>query len=250
MLSAQFDIPKLAASVKRAGKAFGDTSRTAIARVGVQVCRELAVSAQVFGKGGARKKQESAILSGIHGAIVEVSDKQFRALVSGKQKMAKIRNRWVEVDKSRLLGDVETAMKWVDSHRDAKGRAERMPQDTIGIAPKSIVAKVRRARFQRAGIAKGGFIGAGVAIARHQKGANRINIGKNFLGYAQKHAEMGNAQATGSMFRPIAKLINRSRHSGSGYVLPDAEKRKAIGFGFKKTIAWYKRATKTAIDKS
>lgn len=250
MLTAKFDIAKLASSVKRAGKAFGDTSRTAIARVGVQVCRELAVSTQVYGKGPARKKQEAAILAGIYGTIVEVTDRQFRAMVSGKQKTAKIRNRWVEVDHSRLLGDVETAMKWIDSHRDSKGRAERMPPDTIGVAPKSVLQKVRRARFQRAGIAKGGFIGAGIAIARYQKGANRINIGKNFLGYAQKHAGRGTAQATGSMFRPIAKLINMSRHSGSGYVLTDAEKRKAIGYGFKKTLTWYRRATKTAIDKS
>lgn len=250
MITAQFDLAKLASSVKRAGKAFGDTSRTAIARVGVQVCRELAVSTQVYGKAGAKKKQENAILAGIYGTIVEVSEKQFRSLVSGKQKMAKIRNRWVEVDKSRLIGDVETAMKWIDSHRDAMGRAERMPQDSIGIAPKSVVSKVRRARFQRAGMAKGGFIGAGVAIARHQKGASRINIGKNFLGYAQKHADMGTAQATGSMFEPVAKLMNKSRHSGSGHVLTEAEKRKAIGFGFKKTLAWYRHAAKAAIDKS
>jgi hypothetical protein len=65
MLTAKFDLPKLAASVKKAGKAFGDTNRTAIARVGVQICRELAVSTQVYGKGGAKKKQQNAMLLGI-----------------------------------------------------------------------------------------------------------------------------------------------------------------------------------------
>ncbi len=250
MLTAKFDIAKLASSVKRAGKAFGDTSRTAIARVGVQICRELAVSTQVYGKGGAKKKQQDAIEAGIHGTICTISEKQFRDLVSGKQNRAKIRNRWVEVEASRLLRDPDSTMKWIDEHRGEHGHAERMTQDTIGIASKSTVAKVRRLRFLRAGIAKGGFIGAGVAIARHQKGANRIAIGKNFLGYAQKHAEKGTAQATGSPFKPIAKLINRSRHSGSGYVLSDAEKSKAIGYGFKKTLAWYRHAAKKAIDQS
>jgi hypothetical protein len=250
MLTAKFDIAKLAASIKKAGKAFGDTNRTAIARVGVQVCRELAVSTQVYGKGGAKKKQQTAIESGINATIATVSEKQFRDLVSGRQNRAKIRNRWVEVEPSRLLRDPDSAMKWIDEHRGAKGHAERMPQDTIGIASKSTMTKVRRLRFLRAGIAKGGFIGAGMAIARHQRGANRIAIGQNFLGYAQKHAERGTARATGSPFKPIAKLINRSRHSGSGYVLSDAEKSKAVGFGFKKTLAWYRHAAKRAIDQS
>ena len=247
MIDARFDLARLTASVRRAGRAFGDTNRGAIARVGVQVCRELAVSTQVFGKSGAKKKQESAIMAGITGTIVTVSEKQFRDLVSGRQRRAKIRNRWVDVDASRLLRNVDSAMKWIDEHRGANGRAERMPQDTIGISSKSILAKVRRARFLRAGIAKGGFIGAGMAIARHQRGGNRIAIGRNFLGYAQKHADKGTAQATGSPFRPIAKLINKSRHSGSGYVLSDAEKSKAVGYGFRKTLNWYRQATHRAI---
>lgn len=248
MLTATFDLQKLANSVKKAGKAFGDTNRSAIARVGVQVCRELAVSTQVYGKGGAKKKQQSAIDAGINGTICTVSDKQFRQLVSGKQKRAKIRNRWITVEPSRLLRDVDAANKWIDSHRGQYGHAERMPQDEIGIAAKSTVTAVRRARFLRAGIAKGGFIGAGMAIAKHQKGANRIAIGKNFLGYAQKHASRGSAQATGSPFQPIAKLVNRSRHSGSGYVLSEAEKAKAIAYGFKKTLSWYRHAAKQALD--
>lgn len=250
MIRADIDLQRLADSVRRAGRAFGDTSRTAICRVGVQVCRELAVSTQVYGKGGAKRKQEKAIEAGVRGTIASVSEKQFRDLVSGRVTTAKIRNRWVTVDSSRLLSSVEAAMKWVDSHRDEKGRAERMPQGTIGVAPKSVVNKVIRARKVRAGIAKGGFIGAGVAIARRQRGANRLTIGRNFLGYAQKHADMGTAQATGSTFRPIAKLINKSRHSGSGYVLSESEKSKAIIFGFRKTITWYRKAARDAVNNS
>ena len=108
--------------------------------------------------------------------------------------------------------------------------------------------KLRKLRFQRAGMAKGGFIGAGVAIARHQRGANRLAIGRNFLGYAQRHAEKGTARATGSPFSPIAMLINKTRHSATGYVLADREKSKAIAFGFRKTLSWYRAATRRALD--
>ena len=248
MIEAKFDLIQLARSLTKAGKLFGDTTKGAVARWGVQTCRELAVSTQVFGKGGAKKKQVAAIHAGVTGAIAEVTERQFRELQSGKKKTAKIRNRWVQVEQSRLLADVDAAMKWIEDHRDSKGRTARLPQDEIGIAPKGIVAKVRKLRAERAGAAKGPWLGAGVDIARRQTGTDRINIGKNFLGYAQKHSARGSATATANPFRPIASLKNGAKHSGSSYVLSEKEKRKAILFGARKTLSWYKHATKRKLD--
>lgn len=248
MIKAEFDMPKLIGSLKKASKAFGDTNKNAIARWGVQTCRELAVSTQVYGKGGARKKQVNAIEKGVNGVIASVSDKQFRTLLSGKVKRAKIRNRWVEVTQERLIPDEGKAMEWIESHRDEKGRTPRLDQFQIGIAPQSVVRKVVRMRSVRAGIAKGAWLGAGAEIAKRQKGAQKINIGRNFLGYAQKHAERGDARATADPFNPIAFLRNNSAHSGSDYVLSQKEKDKAVGFGLRKTINWYRMAAKKALD--
>jgi hypothetical protein len=250
MIKAEFDIPKLTNSLKRAAKAFGDTNKTGVARLGVQVCREVAVSTQVHGKSGAKKKQENAIEKGVNAVIAIVTDKEFRLLQSGKRKNAKIRNRWVQVETARLLPDVERCHEWIESHRGPKGHTPRLDQFNIGVAPKSVVLKVIRARKARAGIAKGGWIGAGMAIARKQTGAQRINIGRNFLGYAQKHSSRGRARATADPFNPIAYLINESRHTSSGYVMRPADTERALGFGLRKTIAWYRHAAKKAIDQS
>lgn len=248
MIEAEFDIPKLIRSLKKSSKAFGDTNKTAIARWGVQTCRELAVSTQVYGKAGAKKKQINAIESGMNAVIASVTDKQFRLLISGKVKKAKIRNRWVDVTQERLLSDEGKAMDWIQSHRNEKGRTQRLDQFSIGIAPQSVVRKVIRIRSVRAGIAKGAWLGAGVEIAKKQTGAQRISIGKNFFGYAQKHASRGEAKATTNPFNPIASLINKAAHSASPYVLSQKEKEKSVGFGLRKTITWYRMAARKALD--
>lgn len=249
MIKAEFDMPKLIGSLKKASKAFGDTNKNAIARWGVQTCRELAVSTQVHGKGGKpRKKQIGAIETGVNAVIASVSDKQFRTLLSGKVKRAKIRNRWVEVTQERLIPDEGKAMEWIESHRSEKGRTPRLDQFSIGIAPQSVVRKVVRIRSARAGIAKGAWLGAGAKIANRQKGAQKINIGQNLLSYAQKHAARGDARATSDPFNPIAFLENKSAHSGTDHVLSQKEKDKAVGFGLRKTINWYRMAAKKALD--
>ena len=248
MIKAEFDMPKLILSLKKASKAFGDTNKNAIARWGVQTCRELAVSTQVFGKSGAKKKQVNAIANGVNGVIASVPEKLFRQMLSGKVKTAKIRNRFVAITSERLLSDESKCMSWVEENRGENGRTPRLDQFKIGIAPAGVVKKVIKNRSARAGIAKGAWLGAGVDIARKQKGAQRINIGKNFLGYAQKHSARGSASTTMDPFNPIAFLKNKSRHSASGYVLSEQEKAKAVGFGLRKTISWYRVAAKTALD--
>ena len=155
----------------------------------------------------------------------------------------------MKVSAERLLATAQEADSWIDRHRGEHGHTERLDQNTIGIAPKSVVLAVKRLRREKAGMAKGAWLGAGVDIARYQSGTERISIGKNFLGYAQKHARRGTAKSSGNGFKPFATLSNRARHSGSGYVLSQSEKSKAIGFGARKTIAWYRRAAKKALDK-
>ena len=103
-------------------------------------------------------------------------------------------------------------------------------------------------RYKRAGMAKGGWVGAGQEIAKAQKGASQDRIGVNFLKYAQKHSHFGSAVAPQSGFSPRSKLTNKVGHSGERHVLARGAFDKASAWGLRKTIRWYKEALK-AIDK-
>jgi hypothetical protein len=103
-------------------------------------------------------------------------------------------------------------------------------------------------RFKKAGMAKGGWLGAGQTIARAQTGQGRINIGRNFLGYAQKHERFGTAKKPLNPFKPTTELRNAVRHTASPDVVSPVAKQKATAWGLTKTIQWYRKAAKNALD--
>ena len=225
-MKATLDMPRLQRSLKRFAKDFGDTNAQAIARWGVQTCRELAASTQVFGRSAAsKKKQWNSIEAGIRTVVLVVRTKDTN-------------NRNV-----RVLRNAQEASEWVDSCRKGrKGRTRRIPTHEKPFITEDLLIKTVKHRQKLAGIAKGGWIGAGQDIARAQKGADRINIGKNFLGYAQKHSRFGTSRHPRAGWKPSATISNRSAHSSSSYVLSKSEGNQAVGWGLKKTITWYRAA--------
>lgn len=247
MVKGEFDMPKLLRSLKKASKGFGDTNKTAIARWGVQSSREMAVSSQAFGRSGTRKKQINSIDAGINTTIAEVSDKQFEMLRT--KGGVRINGRWVVVTAERMLASADECHKWINSNRGSHGRTRKLSPQEKAVASKTTLRAVRRERHALAGIAKEGWLDAGQAIATKQKGANKINIGRNFLGYAQRSAVRGSAKTSVDPFNPVATLRNHMRHSSSPHVLRDSEIKKAVGFGLRKTLTWYRRAAKQALDK-
>lgn len=247
MVHAEFDIIKLARSIIKAGKAFGDTNRGAVARWGVQTCRELAVSTQAYGKSGTKKKQQFAIEADARRVIWPVdSVKPSRTGRTVRYSFEGKSGNWAQ---SRFLKDEAAVNDWIEMNRTRRrARTAKLPFSELAICTIDVFNKAMKGRFARAGMAKGGWLGAGADIAKRQTGTDRINIGKNFLGYAQKHSAKGSATATANPFRPIASLKNGAKHSGSSYVLSEKEKRKAILFGARKTLSWYKHATKRKLD--
>lgn len=248
VITADFDMPKLARSMKRAAKAFGDTNVQATARWSVQTGRELAVSTQAYGRTGTKQKQQFAIEADARRvvwpvAIVSISGKTATFLHDGA------RRTWPA---SRVLRDEQAVHDWIEMHRTRRrSRTSKLPFQELAICDVRVFRAAMKTRFALAGTAKGGWLGASNKAATFQKGAQRITIGKNFLGYAQKHARRGTARLDkGLVFRPIATLSNRARHVSSDYVLSKSEIAKAIGFGARKTIAWYRRAAKAALDKA
>jgi len=223
MIKASIDRPKLERSLKRFARDFGDSNAQAIARWGVQTCRELAGSTQVFGKtASAKKKQWNSIEAGIN-TIVKVIDKP------GKRT-------------ANILTSVSEVSDWIDSNRNNRGRTRAVPIEQRPYVTAALLKKTITERRKLAGIAKGGWIGAGQDIAMTQKGSDRMSIGRNFLGYTQRHSRFGSSTRPRSGWKPSALLSNRSRHSGASNVLKKNHARGAIEWSLKKTIQWYRAA--------
>ncbi len=223
MITGSVDRQKLERSLKRFAKDFGDTTAQAIARWGVQTCRELAGSTQVFGRTAAAKK------------------KQWNSIEGGSRTVLNI-VKSVGKRKSRVLTSVQAVSEWIDSNRRSRGRTRAVPVDQRPFITEKLYNDTIKSRRIAAGIAKGGWLGAGQSIASAQTGTDRINIGKNFLGYAQRHSRFGNSTRPQSGWSPSAKLNNTARHSGEQNVLKSSDADKAINWGLKKTITWYRSA--------
>ena len=225
MTKAKFDLPRMERSLKRFARDFGDNNAQAIARWGVQTCRELAGSSQVFGKTAKAKTQQwNSIEAGMN-TIINIIDRPGRRTV-------------------RLLTSVAEVSGWIDSNRGKRGRTRSVPIEQRPFVTAALVRRTLLARRKRAGIAKGGWLGAGQDIAQAQKGTDRISIGKNFLGYAQKHSKYGNATRPREGWSSFALLSNRAGHSASSHVLKRSHAQSAIDWGLKKTITWYRSALK------
>lgn len=223
MITASIDRPRLERSLKRFAKDFGDTTAQAICRWGVQTCRELAGSTQAFGKSSeAKKKQWNSIEAGMNSVLSIVPKSERRS--------------------SRLMSSPSEVHAWIDSQQNSKGRTKKLPIEQRAFVTADLFQNVLKERQKLAGMAKGGWLGAGQQIATAQRGTDRINIGKNFLGYAQKHGRFGSARKPVAGWKPTAEITNRVRHSADSGVLSPAQSKQAIEWGLKKTITWYRAA--------
>jgi hypothetical protein len=234
MITAEVDMAKLQRSLRSAAKGFGESSKQAVIRWGVQTAREMAVETQVWGKSKTKGKQEGAMLADAFKVLAVIDGKRFR-------KSAKRRKR--------ELVTVEEINAWIDENQNpATGRTRKLPIEERKEVTEANFKKAMRARFKRAGMAKGGWLGAGQEIARAQTGQGRINIGRNFLGYAQKHSKFGSAKKPINPFKPITELRNTVRHSSASDVLGSGASQNAIIFGLRKTTQWYRKAAKASLD--
>jgi hypothetical protein len=231
VVTAKFDIPKLEKSLKKAAKKFGDTTAQAVTRWGIQVCRELAVSTQVYGKSKTRDKQISAIIADAYNVLLvtdgNVGSRNKRGLFSPEEV-----NDWIDLNRTRR-----------------RARTAKLPHSERKYCTRTVFDAAIKIRSVRAGMAKGGWLGVGMDLAKGQTGAQRINIGKNFLGYAQKHSAFGEGNPARTGWTPRAVLHNQSAHSASNYVLSNSEREKAIGWGLKKTLTWYRTALRKSLEK-
>jgi len=218
-IRATVDVAKLERSIKKYAKAFGESSAQAVTRWSVQTSRELAKYSQPF-KGG-MKAHRSSMWKDALNCVIPIEGKTPKGAAALKSPLQ--------------------IMEWIDSNRIRRGR--RVPKLPIGQRKKCSMANLKKAitiKAKRAGLAKGGWIGAGDQIAKNQTGSNKFSIGSNFLKYAHKHSYIGTAKAPQNGFRPTAEITNQARHSSNDYVLRSNQIQKAIADGRKKCLNFYR----------
>jgi hypothetical protein len=226
MVKVQIDEAQLLRSLKRAAKVFGDDSAQATIRWGVSTARELAKSTQAFGDGGKPEKMQ-------RGAILK-----------------DMRNTLTVTTRKGAEDNPKRVFEFMDGqHGRNTKRTKKMPPDMKLRITKEAFAAVIREKMKRAGMAKGGWIGAGNELARHQTGSGKFTIGAGFIRYAQKHSAFGKARAARSGFHPQSIITNSVRHSAWRRVMTDRRANSAIWWGLKKTIKWYEKAATKSLSK-
>jgi hypothetical protein len=247
MIKAEVDMAKLQRSLRSAAKGFGESSKQAVIRWGVQTAREMAVETQVWGKSKTKGKQEGAMLADAYKCILVVDNILKASERNGWFSLNQGKFQYWEDD--RVLKTAEQINDWIEINRmRKKGRTSKLAWINRKVAHRDAFKKAMRMRFKLSGMAKGGWLGAGQEIARAQTGQGRINIGRNFLGYAQKHSKFGSAKKPINPFKPITELRNTVRHSSASDVLGSGASQKAIIFGLRKTTQWYRKAAKASLD--
>jgi hypothetical protein len=239
-------MPKLERTLRHFAKDFGETSAQAVVRWSVQTCRELAVETQAWGKSGTKKKQIDAIISDAYHVMLvaetaKKTPKGYRCTNSS--------GTFYTSDR-KFLNDAAGVNNWIELNRTRRRArtAHLSPQDRM-VCTRRVFNQAIKLRSKRAGMAKGGWLVAGQEIARAQVGQDKIAIGKNFLGYAQKAgAGFGSARKPESGFNPAAFVTNKVSHVSSSHVMKPSAYDKALGFGLKKTLNWYRKAV-NALDK-
>jgi len=258
VVTGKIDIQKLERSVRRYGKLYGDTTAQAVIRWSIQSCRELAVETQAWGRKGKankiageanspRQAQIGAMIVDAPNVLMVVDS--LNPTSGGRTMRATNQGRSYNVQISRILMNESAVNDWIELNRTRRrARTAKLPVEERRFCTAATFKKAMKTRAIAAGMAKGGWIGAGNDIARAQQGPGKMTIGVNFLKYAQKHAHFGKSAAPAPGWTPKSRLTNSVRHTADRHVMGGDAFDKAQKYGLSKTLRWYKEALK-AIDK-
>jgi len=251
-LKATVDTRDLMRQINRRAKQFGESNQTAVARWGVATCRALIKDTQVWGTGAAaRKKQEGAISKDANRAVFSVTKPHIIRKVKDKSiRRAFIKGEMIEFTPDRILTTPQEVIDFIDVNRTSrKTRVPKMSSSVKGIATADSVNEAIKIKAESAGKAKGGWVGGGMEIGRGQKEGSRITIGKNFAGYAHKHAHLGTGRIIKSVWSPSGILTNKVAHVSSEHVLKKKDIMGAVNQGGRRTRSWYNSALKAKLAK-
>jgi hypothetical protein len=161
----------------------------------------------------------------------------------GKLSGLTIKGELVTFTPDRILKSPQAIVDFVDINRtNRKGRVPTLNRQVKGIASKPNIKKAVAMKVKRAGIAKGGWIGAGKAIGAKQRKGSRITIGKDVAQYAHKLKSGGTATMKRDTWNPIGKIINNVPYVSTDYVLKKSDAADAINEGGRFAIKEYEKA--------
>jgi len=247
MIKAEIDQSKLERSLKRFGKQLGETNAQAVIRWSVQVCRELAMETQVWGKVKTKQYQIKAMRNDAYNVLF-VASKMIKAERRPGYYTIK-NNKFLYFPPERVLKSASEVNDWIEVNRTRRGsRTAKLAFENKKVCSQAHFNKAMAARNKKAGMAKGAWLGAGNDIARAQVGSEKENIGRNFLSYTQKHQKWGDAKKPADGWKPVAGITSKLAYSGKSNVLARSAMTKAIKFGLRKTVKFYAK-TLAANDK-
>ena len=252
MISGDIDTRELNRQMMRLASDFGESNESAICRWGVAVARDLVKRTQAWGDNtDAKKKQENAIKKDANRAVFSVSKGAYvNGVARGKLSGLVINGELVTFTPDRILKSPKEVNDFIDVNRtDRRGRVPRIKAQLKGIASSAHVNAALRIRNRRAGIAKGGWIGAGKSIGAKQRKGSRITIGKNVAGYAHKFKDGGTSSLQRSVWSPVGQIINNVDHVSTDHVLKRKDAINAINEGGRMTLKWYESAIKAKLKR-
>lgn len=242
---------KLEASLQRYAKRFGDTTAQAVTRWGVGTCRQLSMETQAVKKDGKTpyQIQRLAIIFDAYNVLMVVDSLKKNKTGSGYTATNQGKSYFVS-SKKVLLSESQIRW-WIEIHRTKRrARTAELDKKDRKIVAKTLFNKAIKKRTEAAGMAKGGWIGAGNDIGKAQKGQGSFTIGAGFMKYAQKHSKYGSATIPKEGWSPSTKLTNKVPHVSSTNVLAADGFKKASAWGLRKTIRWYSEALRAIRQKS
>ena len=251
MINAKVDMKKLEASLQRYAKRFGDTTAQAVTRWGVSTCRELANETQAVRTDGKTpyQIQRLAIIFDAYNVLMVVDSLKKNKTGSGYTATNQGKSYFVS-SKKVLLSEAQIRW-WVEINRTRRrARTAELDKKDRKIVAKTLFNKAIKKRTEAAGMAKGGWIGAGNDIGKAQKGSAQFTIKASFLKYAQKHSKHGSATIPKEGWNPSTRLTNKVPHVASTNVLAANAFSKAARFGLSKTIRWYSETLRAINQKT
>lgn len=253
MITAEVDMKELERSLLATAAIFGEANETGIARWGVAVCRRLVTVTQPWGENAktAKETEQKAMLKDVNRAFIVVTDPKLVSLLKkGKLGGLTVKGVFYPFRPYQQIKTGDGVNLFIEANR--KGSKMHVPKMgpgmrciTTGAAVKSAMAK----RNKRVLKGKGGWIGAGLGIARFQKSGSRLTIGKNVGGVAHKWKSGGSAGMKKDIWNPEGTLENHFKHVSENYVLKDSDMQKAIADGAKNTITWYEKALQGRLNR-
>lgn len=239
MITASIDAPKLAKSIKRFSKEFGDTNRDCVCRIAINVARQEAFQVQPYGKSADQKRMgEMAIESDYNKCVSPLGPKIIARVRAGKS--LQFGGEWYRVKSNQVLDSVKAIRAFVQTHRSNNFRVGgRLPKESRGFAPAATFKQSLKAAKSGVGKAKGSIIDAGNDVVRLMKRKDAKGIGKAFIRWAQRHKKAGRATGVMQIFSPDVILRAERKHMKYKRVYnPSNNFDQAV----KNVLKWYKKS--------